>query len=62
LAAATDFLRTHQHELGALGPADISLRLGWTPGRPQDGLALAPDLIALLAAMHGYLLLDTYLD
>jgi hypothetical protein len=62
LAAAADFLRTHQAALRALAPADISLRLSWTPRRPQDGLALTPDLIALLAAVDAYLLLDTYLD
>jgi hypothetical protein len=63
LATAADFLRAHQATLRALPDgADVSLRVGWTPRRPQDGLALTTDLIALLASVGGYLLLDTYLD
>ncbi|HVQ90564.1 MAG TPA: hypothetical protein VMU51_05980 [Mycobacteriales bacterium] len=63
LGIAADFLRTHQGTLRALpAGADVSLRVSWTPQRPQDGLALSTDLIALLAAVHGYLLLDTFLD
>jgi hypothetical protein len=47
-------------ELRAAG-ADISLRVSWTPRSPQDGIALNPDLLAVLGSVGGYVKLDTYL-
>jgi hypothetical protein len=63
LDQAKAFLWTHQAELVALSrECEVKLLVSWSPRSPQDGIGLDPELIALLASVNGYLLLDTYLD
>jgi hypothetical protein len=63
LDEAAAFLRLHQETLRALAAeCEVTLLVSWTPRTPQDGLGLHPELIDLLAGVHGRVLLDTYLD
>jgi hypothetical protein len=38
------------------------LVLGWTPRQPQDGIALSPELLAMLSSIGAIVLIDTYSD
>jgi hypothetical protein len=63
LSEAAAFLSRHVPTLRDAAPtADVSLLIGWSPRRPQDGLNLSRDLIDALAAVRASVLLDTYED
>ena len=63
LDEAAAFLRMHLETLRVLAAeCEVNLQVSWTPRSPQDGIGLDPVLIGLLAAVRGYVLLDTYLD
>jgi hypothetical protein len=63
LDRATQFLRDNQAVLSELaGEGEVNLHVSWTPRTPQDGLGLHPDLVGALAAVNGYVLIDTYIE
>jgi len=58
-----DFLRENMADLRQVAEVgEINVYTTWTPNDPQDGLQLDEELIALLASVGGYFLLDTLSD
>lgn len=58
-----DFLRDNMVGLRQVAEVgEINVYTTWTPNDPQDGLKLDEELIALLASIGGYFLLDTLSD
>jgi hypothetical protein len=62
LQAAKGYLRDKIEILEGLTDCEVNLSIGWTPRSPQDGVIFDGEMIALLARIRCYILLDTYSD
>ncbi|HVK21875.1 MAG TPA: hypothetical protein VM677_10990 [Actinokineospora sp.] len=63
LLAVKEFLAANLDALRSLdGQGEINVFIGWTPRRGQDSVAFDPELIALVAQVGGFILLDTHTD
>jgi hypothetical protein len=57
------YLESLTPKLEALGSAaEVSLTISWTPRPGQDGFALSPQLLIVLARIRASVLIDTYTD
>ena len=62
LRTAKEFLSERIEVLEGLAGGVIDMLVGWTPRSPQDGIALDPELLGLLARSRCCVRLDTFVD
>lgn len=62
IQVAKEYLREKELVVKSIPAREVSLNISWTPRSPQDGIILDVEMIALLASIPCYVLLDTYLD